>query len=160
MQKLSFVPGISDVLGTAGSITDLASDIYRKGTDVFYAQKYKQDFSVIDTLTLHNIQDYLLHYFILDFVSYQDELLNRKGKDRPHVIFILDTLESTAYEEHAHDQTDAYLSWLIGDNGLIHYLPNTFWLMAGREEIDWNNYDKDDVASSTEIGRASCRERV
>ena len=64
-KALSFVPGISDVLGTAGSITDLASDIYRKGTDVFYAQKYKQDFSVIDTLTLHNIQDYLLHYFIL-----------------------------------------------------------------------------------------------
>ena len=149
-KALSFVPGISDVLGTADSITDLASDIYRKGTDVFYAQKYKQDFSVIDTLTLHNIQDYLLHYFILDFVSYQDELLKRKGKDRPHVIFILDTLESTAYEEHEHDQTDDYLSWLIGGNGLIHYLPNTFWLMAGREEIDWNSYDEDGAASSAE----------
>lgn len=149
-KALSFVPGISDVLDTAGSITDLASDIHRKGADIFYAQKYKQDFSVIDSLTLHNIKDYLLHYFILDFVSYQDELFKKKGKDRPHVIFILDTLESTAYEEYTHDQTDAYLSWLIGDNGLIHYLPNTFWLMAGREEIDWNNYDKDDVASSTE----------
>ncbi len=148
-KALSFVPGISDMLDTAGSVSDLAGDLYRKGADVYLAQKYKQDFALIDCLPINNMEEHLLHYFILDFVAWQEELTRKKGKERPHTIFILDTLECSAYEDHKHDDSDSYLSWLTGKNGLIHYLPNTFWLIAGRDEIDWTKYDADDIHSSS-----------
>ncbi len=80
----------------------------------------------------------LLNRLISQFI--QDLSKNLEKRKEPLVIF-LDTYEKLVNEMESVGEPLTNDEWLRGEEGLIKYTSNVFWVIAGREKLKWERFD-------------------
>lgn len=134
-QVMGYVPVASTITGVMG----IANDVYKLGYGKIEERQLKADFVHIDQMNEEELYQSLSLYFAKDLRRFIE-----RGKDKDkEFVFILDTLENLQYGSVSGTKREQYLMWLVGKNGLIRLLPNTFWCIAGREEVTWAEYEDD-----------------
>ncbi len=141
---------VNDVVTTALSIASCipglsnAVDVVNAGKAVIsLIHKYRKDkhilenFHVIDNIPLEDLKERLCQYFAKDLNTY----FNQNPEER--LVIILDTFENFLYRDPKDGRIFNPTDWLFGSNGIVCLLQNTFWVIAGREEIDWKTYDSE-----------------
>lgn len=130
---VSCIPGLSN-----------AADVVTAGKNIFsLIQKYKknkqtiENFHIIDKLPLEELKVRLDWYFAKDLNNYFEQY------PEVRLIVILDTFENFIYRDLKNGKTLNPTEWLFGKTGIIRLLQNTFWVIAGREDIDWKLYDSE-----------------
>lgn len=98
--------------------------------------KHKEELNEIEMMEAADLYAYLPYLFSCDMVT------NLENTTEPLVIF-LDTYEKLVNEFAATGDTLERDAWLRGENGLILNMPNTLWVIAGREKLKWERFDKD-----------------
>lgn len=129
----SCVPGISNVADVVNAGKAVISLIHKYRKD----KSTSENFHVIDNIPLEELKARLGQYFAKDLNAY----FNQHSKER--LIIILDTFENFLYNNPKNGRVFNSTDWLFGNNGIICLLQNTFWVIAGREEIDWEVYDSE-----------------
>lgn len=136
--ELSFLKDVITEIPLIGTITkviyysDKAKNILQNRLE---NNKLKTQLGNIDNMEASEIYDNLPYYFALDLKNNVEKL------EYPFVFFI-DTYEKLVNELENRNALDKDL-FLRGDNGLILNIPNTIWVIAGREKLKWEENDKD-----------------
>lgn len=78
----------------------------------------------------------LQKYFCMDAVSYLE-------KQSPPAVIMLDGYEVMSNTLARGDLAEVEDSWIWGENGLMWSLPNVLWVVAGRNRLTWDQYDKE-----------------
>ncbi len=97
-------------------------------------KKYSQEVSKLDAESAENILNSLPSYFA------QDMEINLEKIDKPFVIF-LDTYEKLVDTIGNDAKANVKDLWLRDRNGLVRKLPNSLWVISGREKLNWEKYD-------------------
>ncbi|MBR5539443.1 MAG: tetratricopeptide repeat protein [Clostridia bacterium] len=96
--------------------------------------KHKEELSEIENMEAADLYAYLPYLFSCDMVT------NLENAAEPLVIF-LDTYEKLVNEFAATGDTLERDEWLRGEDGLIRNMPNTLWVIGGREKLKWEQFD-------------------
>lgn len=131
----SLVSGAASLLTSFGSVSDVidvANEGYKWFLNMRNQMKYKAAARQIENMDVKELKEQLVQYFAADFI---------KLAGNHQFIFLLDTVESMRYHALRAGAEDDYLDWLSGKNGLFRVLPGCFWILFGREEISWDQYD-------------------
>lgn len=126
--------------GVVGDAIDLANEGYRWLRKMRDSVKYKTLTRQIEAMDEKELREQLCRYFAMDFGTLLED---KKNEKRKKFAFLLDTVESMRYQMLRSGKDEDYLEWLAGNNGLFRLLPGCFWLLFGREEISWKEYDKE-----------------
>lgn len=78
----------------------------------------------------------LQKYFCMDAAPYLE-------KQSPPVVFMLDGYETLTNTLSRGDLAEVEDDWIWGQNGLMWSLPNTLWVIAGRNRLTWDRYDSE-----------------
>lgn len=129
--------GSIPIIGVASTVLDVAD----KGIALLrtYIKNHPQELTRIENMDAEDLYQYLPCLFS------QDMRNNIKKLDAPLVIF-LDTYERLVNEIDATGdplQNDLWLRNLWGNRGVILDIPNTLWVIAGREKLKWDKLDID-----------------
>lgn len=124
--------------GLSGAI-DLANKGYKWFLDMRGSIQNKGLVHQIESMDAKELRGQLTEYFADDFRA----LVEDKNKKKIRFVFLLDTVESMRYQVLRSGKDEDYLDWLVGSHGLLRLMPNCFWLLFGREEIPWKNYDRE-----------------
>ena len=136
--ELSFLKDVITEIPLIGTITkviyysDKAKNILQNRLE---NNKLKTQLGNIDNMEASEIYDNLPYYFALDLKNNVEKL------EYPFVFFI-DTYEKLVNELENRNALDKDL-FLRGENGLILNIPNTIWVIAGREKLKWEEHDKE-----------------
>ena len=136
--ELSFLKDVITEIPLIGTITkviyysDKAKNILQNRLE---NNKLKTQLGNIDNMEASEIYDNLPYYFALDLKNNVEKL------EYPFVFFI-DTYEKLVNELENRNALDKDL-FLRGENGLILNIPNTIWVIAGREKLKWEERDKE-----------------
>lgn len=131
--------GFLDSIGVVGDVIDLANEGYKWFLKMRSSMQYKAVAAQIEAMDARELKEQLTRYFAADFCAFMEE----KNKKKKKIAFLLDTVESMRYQVLRSGGEEDYLEWLTGINGLLRLLPGCFWLLFGREEIPWENYDSE-----------------
>ena len=124
----SMIPGTSMISG----ILKLVDEGVAVARNLF--SNKKQLLHSFETMDIRQLRDQLPAYFASDLRA------NLKKEKQPFVIF-LDTYEKLVNEfAGVGDPLQSDL-WLRGPQGLIPRLPNTLWVLGGREKLKWPQLD-------------------
>lgn len=124
----SMIPGTSMISG----ILKLVDEGVAVARNLF--SNKKQLLHSFETMDIRQLRDQLPAYFASDLRA------NLKKEKQPFVIF-LDTYEKLVNEfAGVGDPLQSDL-WLRGPHGLIPRLPNTLWVLGGREKLKWPQLD-------------------
>lgn len=124
----SMIPGTSMISG----ILKLVDEGVAVARNLF--SNKKQLLRSFETMDIRQLRDQLPAYFASDLRA------NLKKEKQPFVIF-LDTYEKLVNEfAGVGDPLQSDL-WLRGPQGLIPRLPNTLWVLGGREKLKWPELD-------------------
>lgn len=135
------VAGYLTSFGTVSNIINLANDGYKWFLKMRDNVKYKALAHQIEAMSEKELQNQLTRYFAADFR--ENVAARRDFKKKKKCVFLLDTVESMRYQALRRGDDEDYLEWLAGSDGLFRLLPGCFWMLFGREEIQWKNYDRD-----------------
>ena len=142
--------GFLSSFGTISDVIDIANEGYKLLCEAKNNEKCKPIAHDIEAMDKKELRSQLVKYFAMDFQAFtigesgKTTLKFKKDqKKRKNFVFLLDTLESMRYQVLRDGSEEDYLEWLAGDYGLFRFLPDSFWILFGREEIDWSKYDKD-----------------
>ena len=136
--ELSFLKDVITEIPLIGTITkviyysDKAKNILQNRLE---NNKLKTQLGNIDNMEASEIYDNLPYYFALD-------LKNNVEKSEYPFVFFIDTYEKLVNELENRNALDKDL-FLRGENGLILNIPNTIWVIAGREKLKWEERDKE-----------------
>lgn len=136
------VAGFFTSFGTVSDVIDLANEGYKWFLKMRDSVQYKAVARQIETMEEKELRGQLVRYFAADF----RECINTKKdkrKKKKKFAFLLDTVESMRYQTLRDGDGEDYLEWLAGSEGLFRLLPDCFWMLFGREEIPWKNYDRE-----------------
>lgn len=128
--------------GVSGTI-DLANKGYKWFRNIRDSVQNRGFVRQIEAMDEKELRGQLVRYFAEDFRIFVED--NHKNKKK--FAFLLDTVESMRYQVLRSGKDEDYLDWLVGSNGLLRLMPGCFWLLFGREEIPWKNYDEEWEAS-------------
>jgi len=81
---------------------------------------------------LHNLH----RYFCMDAASWLE-------RQSPPVVMMLDGYEVLTNTLERGDLAEVEDTWLWGSEGMIWSLPNTLWVIAGRNRLMWDRYDSE-----------------
>ena len=124
----SMIPGTSMISG----ILKLVDEGVAVARNLF--SNKKQLLRSFESMDIRQLRDQLPAYFASDLRA------NLKKEKQPFVIF-LDTYEKLVNEfAGVGDPLQSDL-WLRGPQGLIPRLPNTLWVLGGREKLKWPQLD-------------------
>ena len=129
----SFIP--SETLALTTSIIKLADSTITYVRNIFDDDP-KTAVQKIESLSTDELIKRLPAYFAADMRE------NIKKLNDPF-FFLIDTFENLVDEVETKGHTAYYDNWLRGDNGLIQNMPNCLWIIAGREELKWDQENKD-----------------
>lgn len=134
---LSMVSGIADAIPVVSSITSIvkafdASSAYLRNA----YNKHKEEFKTIEMKGLDELKEEISLYFTKDLVE------NLKNEEVPFIV-IFDTYEKIVNEISAIGNPLKSDIWIRGDKGLILNIPNTLWVISGREHLKWKDIDLD-----------------
>lgn len=124
----SMVPGASMV----GGILKLVDEGVAVARNLFSSKK--QVLRSLESMDIRQLRDQLPVYFAADLRA------NLKKEKQPFVIF-LDTYEKLVNEFAGVGDPLQSDWWLRGPSGLIPRLPNTLWVLGGREKLKWPQLD-------------------
>lgn len=128
----SMIPGTSMISG----ILKLVDEGVAVARNLF--SNKKQLLRSFESMDIRQLRDQLPAYFASDLRA------NLKKEEQPFVIF-LDTYEKLVNEfAGVGDPLQSDL-WLRGPQGLIPRLPNTLWVLGGREKLKWPQLDTPDA---------------
>lgn len=128
--------GLVAPLETVSAAIDLANEGYKWLLKMRDDKKYKELAHRLEAMDERELRGQMVRFFAEDF---RNILKNEKvGKK---CIFLLDTVESMRYQALRCADEEDYLEWLAGTEGLFRLLPDCFWMLFGREEIPWKEYD-------------------
>ncbi|MCM1026016.1 MAG: hypothetical protein NC432_06245 [Roseburia sp.] len=136
------VAGFLTSFGTVSDVIGLANDGYKWFLKMRDNVKYKALAHRLEAMGEKELKNELVRYFAADFrenVEARKEVKKKKKK----FAFLLDTVESMRYQALRRGDDEDYLEWLAGSDGLFRLLPGCFWLLFGREEISWRDYDRE-----------------
>ena len=112
-----------------------------KSTDAAFAlvrnlkNKYKKEISEIEAADILELKKKLPIYFAEDMVN------NIKNEKEPFVV-IMDTYEQLVNEMSSIGEPLMNDLWIRSDeNGIVTRIPNTLWVIAGRESLKWKRFD-------------------
>lgn len=140
---VSGVAGLLTPLGTVSDVVDLASEGYKWFLRMRDNVQYKALAHQLEEMQLKEIRSRLVRYFAADF---RDGMEKKKRKKK--FVILLDTVESMRYQALRRGDDEDYLEWLTEKEGLFRLLPDCLWLLFGREEIPWKNYDREEWEDS------------
>lgn len=124
----SMIPGTSMISGIL-KLVDEGVAVVRN----LFSNK-KQLLHSFETMDIRQLRDQLPAYFASDLRA------NLKKEKQPFVIF-LDTYEKLVNEFAGVGEPLQSDLWLRGPQGLIPRLPNTLWVLGGREKLKWPQLD-------------------
>lgn len=130
-------------LSSVSDVIDIANEGYKWLLKMRDNVRYKAVAHQVELMDEKELRSQLVRYFATDFL----ELIGEENKDRKKTgqkksfVFLLDTVESMKYQVLRSGTEEDYLEWLVGSYGLLRLLPDCFWILFGREEIPWQNYD-------------------
>jgi len=78
----------------------------------------------------------LQKYFCMDAAPYLE-------KQSPPVVIMLDGYEVLSNTLERGDLAEVEDGWIWGRDGLMWSLPNTLWVIAGRNRLVWDQYDRE-----------------
>ncbi len=127
-------------VGSAAKIIDItaaALQISDKAASVILTRikKHDKNLLLLDSLDTNKLIEYLPYLFALDMA----ENLEKKPTE-PFVVF-LDTYEKLVNEISALGDPRFADEWIRGENGLVQNIPYTLWVIAGREHLEWKDFD-------------------
>lgn len=96
----------------------------------------------IEESSAAELMDNLQKYFCIDATPWLET-------QAPPVVFLLDGYEVLANTLDSGDLAEISDMWLWGRDGLIWGLPNTVWVIAGRNRLAWDRHDSE-LADSLE----------
>lgn len=124
----SMIPGTSMISG----ILKLVDEGVAVARNLF--SNKKQLLHSLESVDIRQLRDQLPAYFASDL------RVNLKKEKQPFVIF-LDTYEKLVNEFAGVGEPLQNDLWLRGPHGLIPRLPNTLWVLGGREKLKWPQLD-------------------
>lgn len=129
--------------GTVSDIIDIANEGYKWLLKMRDNVQYKAVAHRIEVMDEKELRGQLVRYFATDFIELVREERRDKKKNlqKKSFVFLLDTVESMRYQVLRSGTEEDYLEWLVGGDGLLRLLPDSFWILFGREDIAWQNYD-------------------
>ena len=137
-EELSFLTDvISEIplIGTISKVICLSEKAKNLLQNRIENNKLKNRLGNIDNMEASDIYENLSYYFAIDLKNNVEKL------EFPFVFFI-DTYEKLVNELENKNALERDL-FLRGENGLILNVPNTIWVIAGREKLKWEEYDKE-----------------
>lgn len=137
-KSLSFLSGVIQDLPIVGTFAKIASYTYEAKniiSDRFKDKELERKFIKLDDESKDDIEKYLPYYFALD-------LTDNIKKDKLPFVFMIDTYEKLVNELRGGVYATSADDYLKSDEGLILNIPNTLWVMAGREKLKWEKIDK------------------
>lgn len=129
--------GFLSAVGAVGNVIDFANEGYKWFLKIRENGQYKALAKQIEAMEPKQLKGQLVRYFATDFC----EFLKSKNKKDRRFVFLLDTVESMRYQTLRRGEEEDYLEWLVGSSGLFRLMPESLWILFGREEIPWKNYD-------------------
>lgn len=128
--------GLVAPLETVSAAIDLANEGYKWLLKMRDDKKYKELAHRLEAMDERELRGQMVRFFAEDFRNiFKNEKVGKK------CIFLLDTVESMRYQALRCADEEDYLEWLAGTEGLFRLLPDCFWMLFGREEIPWKEYD-------------------
>lgn len=82
------------------------------------------------------LMNHLQKYFCMDAAPYLE-------KQNPPAIVMLDGYETLTNTLARGDLAEVEDDWIWGREGLLWSLPNTLWVIAGRNRLMWDRYDRE-----------------
>lgn len=137
-EELSFLTDvISEIplIGTISKVICLSEKAKNLLQNRIESNKLKSKLGNIDNMEPADIYENLPYYFAIDLKDNVEKL------ELPFVFFI-DTYEKLVNELENRNALEKDL-FLRGENGLILNVPNTIWVIAGREKLKWEEHDKE-----------------
>ena len=136
-------PTLSLILEIMGSIpvVDFAAKIFAvadKSQAMLrtYLKNHPHELNRIEVLDQDELIEYLPELFAQDLAH------NVENGEEPLVI-LLDTYERLVNELSPVGESLLFDRWLWGENGIMLQVPNTLWVIAGREKLKWERFDPD-----------------
>lgn len=122
-------------------VVGLAAKLFRLADSsvALFKSNIKQNKNELLKIENESAEETLLR---LPYYFSQDLNVNMENIDKPLVIF-LDTYEKLVNEVKAEGLEITNDLWLRDDNGPIVQVPGVLWVIAGREKIKWELYDKE-----------------
>ena len=99
-----------------------------------YLNNHRRELSEIEYKDAAELYQYLPYLFSQDMEN------NLKHTNKPLVV-LLDTYERLVNEMSSVGEPLNNDLWLRGEEGLIQNIPNTLWVIAGREKMRWERFD-------------------
>jgi len=128
---------ISQDIPIVGLIPKITSILHKakKGFDKWWIKNGERELTLIQQLEPHQIEEYLPYYFALDLKDY----LETYSKD---IIFFVDTYESL-WEKEDDRKKEKFFGKDRWIRKLIQNLPQTLWVILGREKLKWDEIEED-----------------
>lgn len=128
---------ITQDIPIVGFIPKIGSMLYKakNGFDKWWTKNGERELKLIQQLEPHQIEEYLPYYFALDLKDY----LESHSKD---IIFFVDTYESL-WEKEEDRKKEKFFSKDRWIRKLIQNLPQTLWVILGRERLKWDEVEED-----------------
>ncbi len=107
----------------------------KKGYTDWWIKKGEKELKVLETLEVFQIEELLPYYFALDLKEYY--LTNQRS-----IVLFVDTYEAlwSTQEERKSEKFFVKDKWI---RNLIANLPNTLWVILGRERLRWDEIQDD-----------------
>lgn len=127
---------ITQDIPIVGLIPKIGSMLYKAkiGFDKWWTKNGERELKSIQQLEPHQIEEYLPYYFALDLKDY----IETHSKS---IIFFVDTYENLWKTEE--DRGKSPFSKDRWVRKLIQYLPQTLWVILGRERLRWDEVNED-----------------
>lgn len=129
--------GFLSAFGAVSDVIDLANEGYKWFLKIRENGQYKALARQMEAMEPKQLKGQLVRYFAVDFC----EFIKTKNIKKRRFVFLLDTVESMRYQTLRRGEEEDYLEWLAGSSGLFRLMPESLWILFGREEIPWKNYD-------------------
>lgn len=138
-KELNFLLDVAGEIPLLGTVTKIVS-LVDKGKNIIQERlndhKLKDKLLELESQSIDEIKEQLQYYFAIDLAE------NIKKENSPFV-FIIDTYEKLVNELSSVGNPLDNDLWLRGEKGLILNVPNTLWVIAGREKLKWEEIDID-----------------
>jgi hypothetical protein len=121
--------------GIAGTVINTLDYLYNKSKEFSYDSTIREELNKLKDLSSEEIEDELGKFFAYDIDQYI------KNNSEKKVIIFLDTYEALWRENSSDENIYIQDEWIR--NHLIANLPETLFVICGREKIAWADYEKE-----------------
>lgn len=148
--QLSNIVGIfSDAGGIAGTVIGTLGYVFDKAKEFSFDATIRDELKKLNALEANEIEERLGEFFAYDIDIYKEKNPSKK------VVIFLDTYEALWRENSSDENQFTQDRWIRED--LIANLPNILFVICGREQIAWADYEEDykDILNQHILGNLS-----